>query len=69
MKYIAEKLNFTKQSISEMKSNSKKFYIKMKKRRSVRYFERKSININISRYIIIIQKGCRNTINWDFISY
>ena len=42
MKYIAEKLIFTKQSISEMKANSKEFYVQMKKRRSVRYFKRKS---------------------------
>ena len=52
MKYIAEKLNFTKQSISEMKANSREFYIQMKKRRSVRNFENKSININIIKNAI-----------------
>ena len=52
MEYIAEKLIFTKQSISEMKAKSKEFYIQMKKRRSVRHFENKFININIIKNAI-----------------
>ena len=52
MKYISEKFKFTKQSILEMKANSREFYIQMKKRRSVRNFENKSININIIKNAI-----------------
>ena len=52
MEYITEKLNFTKQSISEMKANSKKFYNQINKRRSVRDFENNSININIIKNAI-----------------
>ena len=70
MKYIAEKLIFTKQSISEMKANSKKFYVQMKKRRSVRYFERKSIDINIIKNAIRSAGTAPNGANlqpWHFV--
>ena len=43
MKYITEKLIFTKQSIKDMRLNSKKFYNEIKKRRSVRDFEKNSL--------------------------
>ena len=70
MKYIAEKFNFTKQSISEMKANSKKFYVQMKKRRSVRYFERTSIDINIVKNAILSAGTAPSGANlqpWHFV--
>ena len=70
MKYIAEKFNFTKQSISEMKANSKKFYVQMKKRRSVRYFERTSIDINIIKNAILSAGTAPSGANlqpWHFV--
>jgi len=70
MKYITEKLIFTKQSISEMKANSKEFYVQMKKRRSVRYFERKSIDINIIKNAIRSAGTAPNGANlqpWHFV--
>ena len=70
MKYIAEKLNFTKQSIAEMKANSKEFYIKMKRRRSVRHFDKKYININIIKNAIRSAGTAPNGANlqpWHFV--
>ena len=70
MEYIAEKLNFTKQSISEMKANSKKFYVQMKKRRSVRYFKRTSIDINIIKNAILSAGTAPSGANlqpWHFV--
>ena len=70
MEFIAEKLNFTKQSISEMKNKSKEFYIQMKKRRSVRHFENKSININIIKNAIRSAGTAPNGANlqpWHFV--
>ena len=70
MKYIAEKFNFTKQSILEMKANSKKFYAQMKKRRSVRYFERTSIDINIIKNAILSAGTAPSGANlqpWHFV--
>ena len=70
MEYITEKLNFTKQSISEMKANSKKFYIQIKKRRSVRHFENESININIIKNAIRSAGTAPNGANlqpWHFV--
>ena len=70
MKYIAEKLNFTKQSIEEMKANSKEFYIKMKRRRSVRHFDKKYININIIKNAIRSAGTAPNGANlqpWHFV--
>ena len=70
MEYIAEKLIFTKQSISEMKAKSKEFYIQMKKRRSVRHFENKFININIIKNAIRSAGTAPNGANlqpWHFV--
>ena len=70
MKYIAEKLNFTKQSISEMKANSKKFYIKIKQRRTVRNFEKKSIDIDIIKNAVRAAGTAPNGANlqpWHFV--
>jgi len=70
MKYIAEKFNFTKQSISEMKANSKKFYVQMKRRRSVRYFDRTSIDINIIKNAILSAATAPSGANlqpWHFV--
>ena len=70
MKYITEKLHFTKQSISEMKINSKKFYDQMKQRRSVRSFNTKSIDINIINNAILSAGTAPNGANlqpWHFV--
>ena len=70
MEYITEKLNFTKQSISEMKANSKEFYVQMKKRRSVRYFKRTSIDINIIKNAILSAGTAPSGANlqpWHFV--
>ena len=39
--YITEELDFSNQTISDMKNNSKKFYNSIKKRRSIRDFKKK----------------------------
>ena len=43
MSFLTEKLNFTKQTITEMKFNSKEFYNKIKERITVREFQTKKI--------------------------
>ena len=52
-KYIAEDLKFSNQTIKEMKINSKKFYNKIKERRSIREFSKDKININIIKNAIL----------------
>ena len=53
-KYIAEDLKFSNQSIKEMKINSKKFYNKIKERRSIREFSIEKIDINIILIKVLI---------------
>ena len=44
MDFITKKLDFSNQTIKEMKLNSKNFYNLIKKRRSVRDFKKQNIN-------------------------
>ena len=70
MKYITEKLFFTKQSINEMKFNSKNFYNHMNKRRTIRDFQTKSYDINIIRKAILAAGTAPNGANlqpWHFV--
>ena len=70
MKYITEKLDFSKQSISEMKNKSKDFYNKIKKRRSVRNFQNKSFDISIIKNSILAAGSAPNGANlqpWHFV--
>ena len=53
MKYITEKFKFTKQTLSEMKKNSKNFYKKMNERRSIRFFNEEKFDINIIKNAIL----------------
>ena len=52
-KYIAEDLKFSNQTIKEMKINSKKFYNKIKERRSIPEFSKDKIDINIIFNLLI----------------
>ena len=70
MKYITEKLDFSKQSISEMKNKSKDFYNKIKKRRSIRNFQNKSFDISIIKNSILAAGSAPNGANlqpWHFV--
>ena len=70
MKYITEKLIFTKQSIKDMRLNSKKFYNEIKKRRSVRDFEKNSFDIKIIKNAILAAGTAPNGANlqpWHFV--
>ena len=70
MKFITEKLQFSNQTIDEMKINSRKFYEKIKKRRSVRDFNNKSIDINIIKNAILSAGTAPNGANlqpWHFV--
>jgi len=70
MKFISEKLEFSNQSIKEMKINSKNFYQKIKKRRSVREFKNKNIDINIIKNAILSAGTAPNGANlqpWHFV--
>ena len=70
MKYLTEKLKFTKQSINKMKINSKNFYLQMKKRRSVRDFEKTNVDIEIIKNAIKSAGTAPNGANlqpWHFV--
>ena len=70
MRYITEKLKFSKQSQKEMEINSKKFYAKIKSRRSVRDFKKKTINIDIIKNAILAAGTAPNGANlqpWHFV--
>ncbi len=70
MKYITEKLNFTKQSISEMKKNSDSFYNQIKNRRTVRDFNKETFDINILKKAILAAGTAPNGANlqpWHFV--
>ena len=70
MKYITEKLDFSKQSILEMKNKSKDFYNKIKKRRSVRDYQKKSFDISIIKNSILAAGSAPNGANlqpWHFV--
>ena len=70
MKYITEKLKFTKQTISEMKRNSKNFYKIMNERRSVRFFDEEAFDISIINNAILAAGTAPNGANlqpWHFV--
>ena len=70
MSFLTEKLNFTKQTIKEMKFNSKEFYNKIKERRTVREFQTKKIDFDIIKNAILAAGTAPNGANlqpWQFV--
>ncbi len=70
MKFITKKLNFSNQTIKEMKLNSKNFYYLIKRRRSVRDFRSKKINFEIIKNAILAAGTAPNGANlqpWHFV--
>jgi Nitroreductase len=68
--YIAEELEFSKQTVKEMKLNSKKFYEIIKKRRSIRSFKNKSFDINLINNAILSAGTAPSGANlqpWHFV--
>ena len=68
--YITEELNFSNQTISDMKNNSKKFYNSIKKRRSIRDFKNKKIEISIIKNAILSAGTAPSGANlqpWHFV--
>ncbi len=69
-KYITEDLKFTNQTIKEMKLNSQNFYNNIKKRRSVRDFDRKNFDIEIINNALKAAGSAPNGANlqpWHFV--
>ncbi|MDC6447829.1 nitroreductase family protein [Alphaproteobacteria bacterium] len=70
MKFITKKLDFSIQTIDEMKKNSKKFYDTIRKRRSVRDFKKNNINFEIIKNAILAAGTAPNGANlqpWHFV--
>ena len=70
IKYITEDLKFSKQTIKEMKINSKKFYENIKNRRSVREFDKKIFDIQIINNALLAAGSAPNGANlqpWHFV--
>ena len=68
--YITEELDFSNQTISDMKNNSKKFYNSIKKRRSIRDFKNKKIEISIIKNAILSAGTAPSGANlqpWHFV--
>ena len=68
--YITEELNFSNQTIDQMKLNSKNFYNAINKRRSVRDFNNKSFDINIINNAILAAGTAPSGANlqpWHFV--
>ena len=68
--YITEELDFSNQTISDMKNNSKKFYNSIKKRRSIRDFKKKKIEISIIKNAILSAGTAPSGANlqpWHFV--
>ncbi len=68
--YITEDLNFSNQTIKQMRLNSKKFYNSIKDRRSVRDFDKKSFDINIINNAILSAGTAPSGANlqpWHFV--
>ena len=68
--YITEELDFSNQTISDMKNNSKKFYNSIKKRRSIRDFKKKTIEISIIKNAILSAGTAPSGANlqpWHFV--
>ena len=68
--YITEELNFSNQTIKEMRFNSEKFYRLISQRRSVRDFDNKSFDINIINNAILAAGTAPSGANlqpWHFV--
>lgn len=70
MKFITKKLEFSNQTINEMKINSKNFYNLIKKRRSVRDFKKDSVHFDLIKNAILAAGTAPNGANlqpWHFV--
>ena len=70
MEFITKKLDFSNQTIKEMKINSRKFYNLIKTRRSVRDFKKNNINFDIIKSAILSAGTAPNGANlqpWHFV--
>ena len=70
MKFKTEKLQFKITSLNKMNENSKKFYDAIKKRRSVREFDSKDLDLNIIKKAILSAGTAPNGANlqpWHFV--
>ena len=70
MKFITKKLDFSNQTITEMKLNSKNFYKLVKKRRSVRNFKKQKIDFEIIKNAVLAAGTAPNGANlqpWHFV--
>ncbi len=70
MKFITKKLDFSNQTLNEMRLNSKKFYNLIKKRRSVRDFKNDVIDFEIIKNAILAAGSAPNGANlqpWHFV--
>jgi len=68
--FITEDLNFSNQTVKDMKFNSKKFYESIKKRRSIRNFKKKTFEINIIKNAILSAGTAPSGANlqpWHFV--
>ena len=70
MNFKIEKLIYNKKNIDEILERSKKFYITIKKRRTVRDFDKEKIDINIVKNAILSAGTAPNGANlqpWHFV--
>ena len=70
MEFITKKLDFSNQTIKEMKLNSTNFYNLIKKRRSVRDFKRQNIDFEIIKNAVLAAGTAPNGANlqpWHFV--
>ena len=70
MRYITKKLDFSNQTLEEMRLNSKKFYNFIKKRRSVRDFKSDVFDFEIIKNAILAAGTAPNGANlqpWHFV--
>ena len=70
MKFISKKLNFSNQTIKEMRINSNIFYNSIKKRRSVRDFKNNTFDFEIIKNAILAAGSAPNGANlqpWHFV--
>ena len=70
MNFEIEKLIYSKKNIDEILEKSKKFYIAIKERRTVRDFDKKKVDINIIKNAILSAGTAPNGANlqpWHFV--
>ena len=70
MEFITKKLEFSNQTIKEMKINSKNFYNLIKKRRTVRDFKKNTIDFDIIKNAVLSAGTAPNGANlqpWHFV--